>query len=239
MSRRPNSDSSLSLRARAFVDSDNRGEVRLLTDKQRRELLGIATRIDVPARGIVYREHTAASAVFICGDGALKAFRDLPSGRRHIVAFMFRGDMFGLAENGRYVNTVQATMPTVCYRLPLGPLLGVIMQDPQMQFSFLCKVTHELRESQRRSIIVAHRAAAGRLAMFLRLLEKSPIARPSEEDIPIPISRSDIAAYLNLTLESVSRACRELDRAGIVTFDGRHTAHVTDRRRFTRMAAEV
>jgi CRP-like cAMP-binding protein len=239
VSRRTASDSSLSLRARPFVDADNGGEVRLLTDKQRRELLGIATKIEVPARGIVYREHTHSSSVFICGDGALKAFRDLPSGRRHIVAFMFRGDMFGLAESGRYVNTVQATMPTVCYRLPLGPLLGVIMQDPQMQFSFLCKVTHELRESQRRAIIVARRAAAGRLAMFLRLLEKSPVARSSDDEIPIPVSRSDIAAYLNLTLESVSRACRELDRAGIVTFESRHTAHVADRRRFTKIAAEV
>ena len=67
--------------------------------------------------------------MFICAEGALKSYRDLPSGKRRVMAFWFRDDICGLAENGRYVNTVQTIMPTVCYRLPLSSLVAMLLQE--------------------------------------------------------------------------------------------------------------
>ena len=77
-------------------------------------------------------------------------------------------DLFGLAENRRYVNAVETLVRTTFYRLPVEELAALLKQDGDMQFVFLSKVTHELREAQRRSTLMARRDAAGRLAMFSR-----------------------------------------------------------------------
>ena len=236
MTRRP---PGLSLRAVSFLKTEGQPSALLLTDRQRRELTSIATRLDLPARRIVYREQNTAEAVFICAEGALKSYRDLPNGKRRVMAFWFRDDIYGLAENGRYVNTVQAIMPSVCYRLPLSSLVAMLLQDAQLNFNFLMKVAHELRELQQRMILLGRRSARGRLATFLKMLKASPLDPVAPGTIPVPMSRTDIANYLGLSLESVSRATRELSDAGIVKFAGPHVARVLDQKKLDRLAADV
>jgi CRP-like cAMP-binding protein len=84
-----------SLRARPFRSVGSGGPAELLSESQRRRLAAIATVVRVPARKIIYHEHDVARWLFICGDGVLKAFRELRSGKRRIAAFLFPGDMFG------------------------------------------------------------------------------------------------------------------------------------------------
>ena len=204
-----------SLRAVPFVACRNGGGMtRLLTDKQRHELGNLSTRIAVGPRGIIYREGSPAESVFICSDGAFKAFRDLPSGRRRVAAFLFSDDMFGLAQGGRYINTVQAITRAACYRIPRETLTAVLRRDAELEFHFLVKVTHELRESQRRAIIIGRRSATGRIAMFLSMLETNNATEPTGDVIALPMSRSDIANYVGLSPEAMSRATGQLTRAG-------------------------
>src|SRR6187200_2749951 len=77
----------LSLRAVSFLKTEGQPSAALLTDRQRRELTSIATRLDLPPRRIVYREQSTAEAVFICAEGTLKSYRDLPNGKRRVMAF--------------------------------------------------------------------------------------------------------------------------------------------------------
>jgi CRP-like cAMP-binding protein len=100
-----------SLRAAPFDAIGDGAIVRLLTTRQRRDLLALSTRITIGPRGTLYREHAAASAVYICSAGALRAFRDFPSGRRRVTAFLFPDDLFGLSEHGRYLNTCRLSRP--------------------------------------------------------------------------------------------------------------------------------
>jgi CRP-like cAMP-binding protein len=223
------------LRALPFFRPEN-SNVPRLNDDQRQRLLGIATRIDVRARGFVYKEHAAAGAVFICGEGAVKSFRDLSSGRRRVVGFLFRGDIFGLAENGRYVNSAQATMPSLCYRLPLEQLVPILLQDPALEFNMMLKITHELREAQRHNILVCSRSAKVRLAACIKMLENSPLPPTVPGTIPVPMTRTDIADYLGLTIESVSRATRELTTSGVIKFNGTRAVRVVNREKFEQLA---
>jgi len=240
VTRRPSRDPGPTLRAVSFFRTEGQQPwTTLLTERQRRELTSIATRLDLAPRRIVYREQNTAEAVFICAEGALKSYRDLPNGKRRVMAFWFRNDICGLAENGRYVNTVQAIMPTVCYRLPLSSLVAMLLQDAQLNFNFLMKVAHELRELQQRMILLGRRSARGRLATFLKMLKASPLDPVAPGTIPVPMSRTDIANYLGLSLESVSRATRELSDAGIVKFAGPHVARVLDQKKLDRLAADV
>ena len=212
----------------------------LLTERQRQALIQLATRLRLPSRTIVYEEDSPAKWLFIVADGAVKTFRDLPSGRRRIANFLFRGDIFGLAEKGKYVNTAQALTRSSLYRIGLAELTDAFHHDVSLQYIFLCKVTHELREQQRRAIAIARRDAPGRLAMFLVMLRSHLFGPESHQElIPLVMSRSDIADFLALSREATSRASTELERRGLVEFQRGRMVKIIDDAKLTQLAAAV
>ena len=143
------------------------------------------------------------------------------------------------AQGGKYVNTVQAITRAACYRIPMETLTAVLRRDAELEFHFLCKVTHELRESQRRAIIIGRRSATGRIAMFLSMLESNNANEPTGDVIALPMSRSDIANYVGLSPEAMSRATGQLTKQGILKFEGPHAVRILDRHRFRGLAADI
>ena len=228
-----------SIRAAEWHRTTNESGKLLLSESQQRQLAALSTRVVLPPRTIVYREDGTLDWIFISHEGVLKAFRELPSGKRRIAAFLFPGDVFGLAEDGRYLNTVQTVTHATLYRFANEALTEMLRNDPDLQFQFLCKVTHELRQGQRHSIVLARRDAAGRLAMFLSMLEKNVRAGARAGWIQLPMSRTDLSEYLGLSLESISRATAELTRRGLVAFQGGHAARVLDRERFEKLVSAL
>jgi CRP-like cAMP-binding protein len=206
----------------------------VLTAAQRRRLLALATRVRVAPRTTIYREGDPLSDIFVVGEGLVKSFRELASGRRRIVAFMFPRDVFGLAEHGRYVNTTRTVSEATIYRIPYESLTAALQRDADLQFKFLCKVTEKLRESQRQAIVLGRRDAIGRVAMFLKMLERG---NSQDSLIAVPMRRTDIAEYLGLTLEAVSRATHALAARHIVAFTGSQWARVRDRAAFESLVA--
>lgn len=229
------------LRALPLTAGRGAGVMRhLLSQRQRRVLGSVSTRVTFAARQIVYREGAEAGFIFVCDEGALKAFRELPSGRSRIAAFLFRQDMFGLAENGLYLNTVKALRPSTCHRMAVETLATMLQRDGELGFMFLCKITHELRESQRRAILLARRSAIGRVAMFLTGLDaRRERDHANKKVIALPMSRSDIADYLGLTLESVSRTLGRLAQQNVIATDGRNALRIVDRHRLDQLAYDL
>jgi CRP/FNR family transcriptional regulator, anaerobic regulatory protein len=228
------------LRAVPFEPGAARGPVQLLTRRQQMQIASVATQLRLPARMVVYREESAAEWIFIVVHGVVKSFRDLPSGKRRVMTFLFARDVFGLAERGHYVNTTQSVTPVTLYRIEVATLTAMFRRDAELQFQFLCKVTHELREALHVRIIVGRRDALGRVAMFLRMLEDETVQqRGHAPSIDMPMSRSDTANYLGLSLEAVSRACRTLEQKGIVVFDDLHSARIINRSRFDKLASAL
>jgi CRP-like cAMP-binding protein len=210
-----------------------------LTDRQRQKLAAVSTLLRFQSGAIVYREGDPADAVFINGDGVVVSFRDMPSGKRRVAGFRFAADVFGLAEGGVYVNTARAITPSSVYRLPLDALTALLRQDADIQFQLLCKVVHEVRQQQRKAIIVARRDAPGRIAMFIDMLRQRRASGPPVDDIvTLPMTRSDIGDYLNLTLETISRACRRLSDAGLVRFST-GSVQILDRARFDKLIGKT
>lgn len=213
-------------------------ERRRLTPRERQQLANIATRLQLPRGYVIYREGDPADSVFINGGGVVVAYAELPSGRRRVAGFRFQADIFGLAEQGRYVNTARAVTPVTVFRIPAGALMEILRHDAGLQFQFLCKVVDELRLAQRKTIIAARRDAAGRMAMFIDLLRHANSDPDAPDRVGLPMTRADIGGFLNLTPESVSRACRQLTDQGIVKFD-RQGASIVNRRRFDELVAIV
>jgi CRP-like cAMP-binding protein len=120
----------------------------------------------------------------------------------------------------------------------VAALTDALRHDADLACQFLCKVTHELTGALRHTVIVTRRDALGRVTMFLRMLEQD--SRHSQNSkIEVPVSRLDVANYLGLSLEAVSRALSRLERDGIIAFEGRRRLLVVDRTRFERIAAAL
>ena len=200
-----------------------------LNRRQREALAGISERIVVPAKTLVYRQSDPAQFVFAISEGSVKSFRELPSGKREMAAFLFSNDLFGLAQDGLYLNSVETMVRSTIYRMPIADLVSLLKRDGEIQFNFLVKVTHELREAQKRNVLLQRRDASGRLAMFIVLMNRR-VARTSirEPGVALPMTRSDIAAFLGLSMESVGRATAQLVKRGLVEFDGPRVARIID-----------
>lgn len=222
-----------------FLGTTEMGPVELLSGAQRQQLERHANVRTLKARTVVYRAGSPARAVFFIGDGVVKSFRDLPSGRRRIAAFFFAHDLFGLAERGHYVNSVQAVTAATVYEISLDALTVLFQHDPDLKLQFLCKAAHVIREVQHHNIVIARRDAPGKLAMLIRLLQQQSSQERSEKSVPLPMTKSDMASYLGLTLETVVRAGRWLERQHIVEFRGRHQAYIIDTGRFEALVSDT
>jgi len=236
--RRPKAELGPAIRAVPLLAADN-VTIQLLTPKQRQQLLSIASKVHYPKGQVIYRRGTPGSWLFFCQEGIVKTYRDLPSGTRRITAFLFPHDMFGLAESGRYVNTAQSVTPVTAYRVAKDTLAAVLQQDAALEYHFLAKLAHELRGAQRRAMLLGRRDAAGRLAMFLMLMKRHGAERTAGDIIRLPMSRSDIAAFLGQSLESISRATTRLTKMGIVQFQGRNAVRVLDSARLEELASNL
>jgi len=227
------------LAARRFLAKEEGLVAQLLTPRQRQQLLDISTIVKVSKGHYFYKEGQESKAIFVCRTGAAKTYRTLPSGAKRIKSFLFPRDLFGLAEAGHYMNTARALTPASCYRIELEDLIPLLQRDAALEFQFLIKLTHEIRESQRRVIMLARKDAIGRLAMFLVMLRDRHVELKSRDVVPVPMSRSDIASYVGHSLETVSRATTRLVKQGFIVFEGRHNVRILDTIRLERMAANV
>jgi CRP-like cAMP-binding protein len=157
-------------------------------------------------------------------------------GGDHISAFLHPDDLFGLSEGGRYTNSAKAITSTTCYALSTSALRRLLARDAHLDFHFVVSLSQGLRQSQRHLFLLSHKQATARLALFLQMQEHIQTCRgePTAE-IYLPVSRSDIAEYVALTLPAVSRGFGELTQRGIIRFRNRHHVKVLDRAALDRL----
>ena len=211
----------------------------LLVEEERVRLAAVATVVRFKKGEVIYREGDVADAVFNIISGVVTPFRKGADGAEHMVAFLLADDLFGLAAERRYTNSVKAITPVVAYRLPVAALRGGLLQDAQFEFHIICKLCQELRQVQRHAFLLSQRRAATRLAMFLRQLEQLEFARGDDTaEIYVPMDRSDVAEYVGMTLPAVSRAFAALTARGVIAFRNRGHVKVLDRAAFDKLSGD-
>jgi CRP-like cAMP-binding protein len=206
-------DSRPSIRVVPFLEGP---PVLRLTSREREHLASIATTMRVPAGSILCHAGQAAKAVFSVTSGTLASYRERRDGTRKIFAFMFAEDVFGLARRGLYVNSVKAITPAVVHRLPADALAALLTRDGTLQFRFLCKTTQIVRDAQRQALMTTVRDPVERVALFLSMLEEVQHDRRKDEPIAIPMTRQDVADYLNLTSGTIRSSVDALEERGLV-----------------------
>jgi CRP-like cAMP-binding protein len=144
--------------------------------------------------------------------------RRAASGRQQVISFMLPGDIFGqIPEAGLYVNSATAMGQTRLYRVRLSQLEDLLRDEPQLQSSFLVRMAFDLRQAQKRILVLGQQNVSQRLASFLLdLMEHEDFYDPQRKQLSLPLSRFDLADYLGTSPETVVRVLARLEKDGLI-----------------------
>jgi CRP/FNR family nitrogen fixation transcriptional regulator len=172
----------------------------------------------------LFEEGDASLHVYKVISGAVRTVRVLIDGRRQIADFFLPGDFFGLDWQGIHGFTAEALSDAVVIsypRRPLEALSETTTSIHRLLMSMLCK---GLAATQEHVVMLGRQTANERLAWFLlRIRERSG----RDMDIDMPMSRMDIADYLGLTVETVSRGISEFKRRQYISATSAHRIRLT------------
>jgi len=165
----------------------------------------------------LFHEGDENAFVFNVVDGALKLYRLLPDGRRQITGFLFRGDFLGLGGRGPATFTAQSLATTKTCRFRRGDFDRLMAALPALERRLVSIAGDELLAAQEQIVLLGRKTAKERLASFLiRSAERQTALGGPADRVHLPMSRLDIADYLGLTIETVSRTFTQLKTSNLI-----------------------
>ena len=187
----------------------------------------------------VFHEGDPARRVFMLTLGSLKIYTLLGDGRRQVTGFMFPGDFLGISVEGEYAFTIEALQQSELWWFSREAFDSFIETHPSIKRELYRMAAHELAAAQRQIVLLGRKNAAERLAsFFLELLKREQtIAGSMAQSFDLPMSRLDIADYLGLTKETVSRMLAELRGRGLIRLERQNRVEVLERERLKEVAA--
>lgn len=162
-------------------------------------------------------EGEPANAFFNITAGTAKLFKLLPDGRRQITGFVGVGHFLGLAVSDTYAFSAEA-IDDVRYCRFSRPRLRTLLDDyPLMEKRLLEVASNELVAAQEQMLLLGRKTARERLASFLMMQSCQGVGcQVARNRFALPMTRGDIADYLGLTIETVSRTLTKLRSEGLV-----------------------
>jgi CRP/FNR family transcriptional regulator, nitrogen fixation regulation protein len=165
----------------------------------------------------IYGQAEPADYVYQVVEGAVRSHKLLSDGRRQIGAFHLTGDIFGLENGAEHRFTAEAIVDTTVRLTKRRSLEHVAESDATVALDLLNMTTSNLQHAEDHMLLLGRKTSLERVAAFLLEMDR----RLSSADVvALPMCRRDIADYLGLTLETVSRALSHLHGKGILNFLG-------------------
>ncbi len=170
----------------------------------------------------IFAQEAEARCYYRVVKGVVRSTHLSSDGRRQVGEFYFAGDMFGLALGALHRHAAEAL--TACEILIVKRATLSTAADAARIERLIWTVTSEqLEQAQQRMLLLARHTAYEKVAGFL-----AEIASRSEGPwICLPMCRQDIADYLGLTIETVSRMLTQLQQNGLVRLDGSRRFRIT------------
>lgn len=165
----------------------------------------------------IFGESEPAEYVYQVVDGAVRSYKLLTDGRRQIGAFHLVGDIFGLENGPTHRFTAEAIITTTVRLAKRVSLEHVAETDAMVARDLLNMTTNNLQHAENHMLLLGRKTSLERVAAFLLEMDKRLTAAGV---MALPMSRRDIADYLGLTLETVSRALSCLHEKGMLGFLG-------------------
>ncbi|WP_271585782.1 helix-turn-helix domain-containing protein [Bradyrhizobium sp. CCBAU 53415] len=172
----------------------------------------IATPMRFTRNSEIYSEDEAAEYLYQVVSGAVRTYKILEDGRRQIGAFYLPGDIFGFEAGGSHISSAGAICETQLLMVKRTALIVRASHERELTRQLWDAMVLELRRFQEHMMLLIS-SAEDRVVAFL--LDMSRRATKNGA-IELPMSRQDVADYLGLTIETVSRTFTQLEQNGVI-----------------------
>ena len=180
---------------------------------------------DVAQDRVIYGEGDAANFFFKVALGVVRTCKHLSDGRRQIDDFYVPGDVFGLEAGADHSLSAEAACACsiISYR---RHDLATLVSDNELSYQFFCYAIQRLARAQEHAILLGRRRAVEKVAAFLIAWAAYS---PMKNIIILEMTRQDIADYLGLTIETVSRKLSQLEQKAFIELPTARQIKLKDR----------
>jgi CRP/FNR family transcriptional regulator len=171
----------------------------------------------------LYYEGDEVEWLYQVTSGVLRLTRLLADGRRQVIAFGYPGDIVGFPSSGIHHTDCDALT-----EVRLQPFRRSALEngdgDPQLHQGLLQAALREISAMQDHFLMLGRKSASEKLASFLYVMsDRVGSDLGAYRQVTLPMSRSDIADFLGLTTETVSRTFTQLRKSKIIAIENIHT----------------
>jgi CRP/FNR family nitrogen fixation transcriptional regulator len=180
-----------------------------------------------PENAIIYAQGDEAGPLYLVEFGVVRVCRLTADGRRQVHAFHFAGEVFGFEAGGEhefYAESVNGAGVR-----SLRPLANAALAP-----NLLAVALTSLVRAQQHQLVLGRRSATEKLAGFILDMAER---QDADSLVVLPMQRNDVADYLGLTFETVSRALRALKDAGVIRVPTVHQIEVLNPAALEELAA--
>jgi CRP-like cAMP-binding protein len=181
----------------------------------------------------IYGENEPAEYVYKVLTGTVRTYKVLNDGRRQIGAFYLPGDVFGLEIGDEHTFSAEAITDCKILVIKRSALVGLASRDNDVARQLWAMTAAELQRAQDH-IMLLIKTAQERVAGFLLEMAKRSA---TVAEVELPMSRQDIADYLGLTIETVSRTLTQLEKGAAIAVPSSRRIVLRNRAALTRLNA--
>ncbi len=185
----------------------------------------------------IFGDDEAADHVYVVLSGVVRICKLMGDGRRQIEAFCLPGDAFGWETGDRYRFSAEAVNECRVARVKRSVLFARAGSDPELAFALWALSFAELRRAQDHLLLLGRKTAQERVGTFLLdLARRASVATgASVSEVQLAMSRQDIADFLGLTIETVSRTLTCLEEQAAISLPSSRRVVLRDRSALRRL----
>jgi CRP-like cAMP-binding protein len=178
----------------------------------------------------LFFEGDKQSHVYLVKAGAVCLYRMLRNGRRQVIGFKLPGEFIALGNDGRHGCSAEAIGATELRSFQSLVFQGAAAGDARFLLKLYQSVAQDLARTQEQALSVGQRDAEGSVAAFLLNVEARTAGETPGAFLSLPMSRADIADFLSLSLETISRVLTGFKRMRLIDLSGRRGLRLVDRK---------
>ena len=196
------------------------------------ELMGI--RIPYARNVEIFGEGEPAEYLYKVVSGTVRSCKLLDDGRRQVTGFYMVGEVFGLEPDEEHHFSAEAVNDTVILVVKRSAIIGLAARDADIARQLWAMTARELQRVQNHMLVLGCMGAKQRVAAFLLQMA---LRGSGGNEIELPMSRQDIADYLGMTVETVSRTMTQLENDAAIGLASSRRIVLRDRTTLTRLNA--
>ena len=169
----------------------------------------------------LFNQYSEARGVYVLEAGVIMIERSSAAGRRQILGFSYPGDFVGLTRDERFEYSVQSLTEAEIREFPIALFSQLTEESPQLKMNINRIGGSVFSHAIDHVFALGQKKAHERVCYLLQEISNRRL-NSEEGVVDLPMTRQDIADYLGLTMETVSRAMRKLKSDGIIDIEGNH-----------------